>query len=119
MGRLKLRGERRPHPTENIKYKDVAVVKGDWAGIGQTGLLAKLYEHGCLPLFCCGAGREQLIGAFHPEKANPGETITCPRCGIVHTCRDLPAPDPYLDGATRAFLRPDGTYAQAVLEPPN
>ena len=97
-----------------IAFDKVIVVEGGWEALVDTGLLGKLMDRGCVPLLCCGEGRIQLIAAYHPGRVAIGDTIRCPRCQIVHTFRELSEPSKYLEGATRAFVRPDGTIAEGL-----
>jgi hypothetical protein len=105
---------------KTIRYDDLVVVNGSWDDIGEP-LLAKLInERGFIPLLCCGFSRGRLIAVFHPARVKVGQTVECPRCRTIHTARELRGPDPHLEGATRAFLRPDGTYVPYTIDdPPN
>lgn len=103
--------------THRIKYVNAIVVEGEWTALGATGLLYQLVDHGFVPVLCCGVGREQLIAAYHPERTTIGTIIQCPRCSVVHTFQELPEPSAVLGGATRGFVRPDGTMAEPTIAP--
>lgn len=96
---------------QHIKIDDVQVIEAGMFQLVEGELLDRLLERGFTPLLCCGSGVEQLIGIYHHERVKLGATVTCPRCRIVHTFRELAEPIQYLGGIAKAFVRPDGTYA--------
>jgi len=107
MGRIKLR---QPWKVRTVKYDEIACIRGQPGQLHDDGL----FDHGFLPVLCCGVGRLQLIGAYHPERATIGETIGCSTCGTIHTFREVAEPDPKYPGQAKLFVRPDGTTADLI-----